>query len=318
MVKTMSAEIYIVSGFLGAGKTTLIRKLLGEAFRNDKVAIVENDFGEANVDAALLGASGVQVTEINSGCICCNLSGDFVGALREVLERFGPDKILIEPSGVAKLSDVIQGCFDPKIAPLAELRDKITVVDANRCKKYLDNFGEFFENQIQYADIVLLNRTEDSPEKTEAAYKLIEGLNKNAKIWAKPWERIAAQEILSLPHRNTPWKTIAEVFPEDGHGHFHGGGEHSAEDFFDTVTLRLGRIFSEEDLKACISNMERLTNGAVLRAKGIVRGEEGYLNLQYLPGELKIDSTPAAGDVICFIGRDMDRLALADIFCKTA
>jgi G3E family GTPase len=301
---------------LGAGKTTLIRKLLDEAFRNDKVAIVENDFGEANVDAALLGASGVQVTEINSGCICCSLSGDFIGALREVLERFGPDKILIEPSGVARLSDVIQGCLDPRIAPLAELRDKITVVDANRCKKYLDNFGEFFENQIQYADTVLLTRVGDFPEKTEAARKLARGLNKNAKIWAKPWEHIAAQEILSLPHRDTARGTVAEVFPKNGHGHSHDE-EHPAEDFFDTATLRLERTFSEEDLKTCVSNMEKLAGGTILRAKGIVRGKKGYLDLQYLPGELKIGPSPAAGNVICFIGRDLDRSALTGIFCRT-
>jgi G3E family GTPase len=307
----MPTEIYIVSGFLGAGKTTLIRKLLDEVFQNDKVAIVENDFGEANVDAALLGASGIQVTEINSGCICCNLSGDFIGALQEVLERFDPDKIVIEPSGVAKLSDVIRGCLDRKIAPRAELRGKITVVDASRCQKYRDNFGEFFEDQIQYADVVLLSRIEDFPDKTKTARELVEEINSNAKIWSKPWTRIAAEEILPSPHRGAMGETI--VFSQDEHDHWHDG-EHSAEDFFDTTTLRVERIFSEEDLKACVSNMEKLASGTIFRAKGIVRGKEGYWDLQYLPGELKIGPSPAAGDVICFIGRDIDRLALTRIF----
>jgi G3E family GTPase len=318
MVKTMPAKIYIVSGFLGAGKTTLIQKLIDEAFRNDKVAIVENDFGEANVDAALLGASGIEVTEINSGCICCNLSGDFVDALREVLDRFKPDKVIIEPSGVAKLSDVVQACLDPRIAPSAELCKKITVVDVNRCKIYLDNFGEFFENQIQCADAILLSKIGGAECKLKAAHKLVEELNKNSKIFAKPWEQITAEEILSPPHENTGHKTADEVIPEDGHCHHtHCDGDHSAEDSFDTVTLYLDRVFSEEDLKTCVSDMEKLANGTILRAKGIVRGTRGHLNLQYLPGELKIEASPAVGDMICFIGRDMDRSQLAGIFGKT-
>jgi G3E family GTPase len=315
MVKTMPAKLYIVSGFLGAGKTTLIRKLIDEAFRNDKVAIVENDFGEANVDAALLGASGIEVTEINSGCICCNLSGDFVDALREVLDRFKPDKVVIEPSGVAKLSDVVQACLDPRIAPSAELCKKITVVDVNRCKIYLDNFGEFFENQIQCADAILLSKIGDSEYKLKAAYKLVEELNKNSKIFAEPWEQITAEEILSPPHENTEHKAAGEAIPEDGHRHH--THDHSAEDSFDTVTLYLDRIFSEEDLKTCVSDMEKLANGTILRAKGIVRGKRGHLNLQYLPGELKIEASPAAGDMICFIGRDMNRSQLSGIFGKT-
>jgi G3E family GTPase len=297
----------------------LIQKLIAEAFRSDKVAIVENDFGEVNVDAALLGVSGVEVTEINSGCICCSLSGDFVEALREVLDRFKPDKVVIEPSGVAKLSDVIQACSDSRVASMAELCGKITVIDANRCQTYLDNFGEFFENQIQHADTILLSKIGNSPHKTRAARELVEELNKNAKIFAKPWERLTAEEILSeilsSPRENTRREAVTEVPSEDGHCHHeHCDGDHSAEDFFDTVTLYSDRVFSEEDLKTHISDMERLSSGTILRAKGIVRGEKGYLSLQYLPGELKIEPSPAAGDMICFIGCGMDRLELAAIF----
>ncbi|MDR2180673.1 MAG: GTP-binding protein [Synergistaceae bacterium] len=338
----MPTGIYIVSGFLGAGKTTLIRKLLDEAFRDHKVAIVENDFGEANIDAALLGAGGVQVTdlqvtEINSGCICCSLSGDFVEALGETIESFKPDTVLIEPSGVAKLSDVLQGCLDPKIAPLAELRDNITVVDAGRCEMYLDNFGEFFEDQIRYADTVLLNRV--SP--ADAARRRVRELNKNARILSQPWEQITAREILS-PCRDAAketaketakeimqeiiQKTMAEISPQccghdhvHDHDHDHGHGDHSAEDFFDSVTLRPGRTFGEGELRACVSDMEKLWGGKVLRAKGILRGKDGCLNLQYLPGELTIEPSsvkPSAGDVICFIGHGIHRAELADIFCK--
>ena len=162
----MAVDVFIVSGFLGAGKTTFIQKLMREVFRGVRLAVVENDFGEESVDASLLGTSGVLVTELNSGCICCSLSGDFVRAFLDMLGRFKPEKVIIEPSGVAKLSDVVRACEDPRIAQLAEVRGKITVVDASSCRKYADNFGEFFEDQIEHADTILLSRTGRSPDRT--------------------------------------------------------------------------------------------------------------------------------------------------------
>ena len=145
----MTTEIYIISGFLGAGKTTLIQKLIKESFQKDKVVLIENDFGEISIDAALLKSSGIEVKEINAGCICCSLSGDFVKAVKELLDRFHPDKIIIEPSGVGKLSDIVKACSDQRIQQLAKVKSKITIVDVKRCKVYLHNFGEFFEDQIE-------------------------------------------------------------------------------------------------------------------------------------------------------------------------
>jgi G3E family GTPase len=318
----MRTQIYVISGFLGAGKTTLIQKLLKEALKDEKVVLIENDFGEISVDAALLKSGGIEVKEMNSGCICCSLSGDFAKALQELLERFHPDKIIIEPSGVGKLSDIMKACSDPRILACAELKSKITVVDVKRCKMYLDNFGKFFEDQIRNADVLLLSRAEDFPDRVKDACQLVKSLNTQAVVFSKPWNQISADEIL---------------FPQHGHsghdehfGHAHGCGchhgthahgdhevcdhDHSAEEVFDTVTIRTDREFTAEDLKTCINKLEQNQYGTVLRAKGIVRGVNGYMNLQYLPGDLKIANCFTRGDMLCIIGRNLHRQKLTGLF----
>lgn len=322
----MATEIYVISGFLGAGKTTLIQKLLKEAFAEEKVVLIENDFGEISVDAALLKSSRIEVKELNSGCICCSLSGDFVKALKELLERFHPDKIIIEPSGVGKLSDIVKACSDPRIEPLAEVKAKITVADVKRCKMYLDNFGEFFEDQVQNADIVLLSRTDAFPDKIDGAYQLMKSLNEHAAILVKPWGHMTAAEIL-YRRDNRPMRTEHNCHIH-GEGCDHGGGhghsihdhdhdcehDHPAPEVFDTITIRTKRIFSIEDLKARLSNVEQGEKGTVLRVKGIVRGPSGYINLQYIPGDTRITSCDTSGDMLCIIGQDLNRQALCALF----
>jgi G3E family GTPase len=319
----MSADVYIISGFLGAGKTTLIQKLLKEAFQGDKVVLVENDFGDISVDAALLKAGGVEVSEINAGCICCSLSGDFVKSMKMLLDRFHPDAVLIEPSGVGKLSDVAGACADKRLRPLAEVKKKITVVDAKRCHRYLDNFGEFFEDQIRYADAVLLSRMEAHPGQREEARRLIRSLNADAPIWTESWEQIDAAALLAVSggclDRESHDCHDHDHDHDHGHGHGHGvegicGHDHEAEDVFDTVTIRPDRVFTRDDLKTCASQLDHGTAGMVLRAKGIVRGTDGFWNLQYLPGDLTIENCAADGDALCIIGCDLNREALADLF----
>ncbi|MHB8075998.1 CobW family GTP-binding protein [Desulfosporosinus fructosivorans] len=318
----MATEIYVISGFLGAGKTTLIQKLLSETFKQEKVVLIENDFGEISVDAALLKSGGIEVKEINSGCICCSLSGDFVKAVQEIVERFHPDKIIIEPSGVGKLSDIMKACADPRIHSLVHVKTKITVADVKRCKMYLDNFGEFFEDQIQNADVILLSRSEDFPDKVNAARKLIESLNAHSVILSKPWNKISADDILFPRHDQHKREEHCGHSPECGcrhHGarhdhHCNCGHNHSAEDIFNTVTIRTKRIFSIEDLRTRISSMERHAQGTILRAKGILRGTKGYVNLQYLPGDLKLTTCAAKGDILCIIGRDLNRQELVSLF----
>ncbi|MBE6905522.1 MAG: GTP-binding protein [Ruminococcaceae bacterium] len=330
----MISEIFIVSGFLGAGKTTLIQKLLQESFQKEKVALIENDFGEISVDAALLKSGNVEVREINSGCICCSLSGDFVRALKKLLDRFHPDKIIIEPSGVGKLSDIVKACTDPRIQPFAQVKTKITVADVKRCKMYLKSFGEFFEDQIQNADVILLSRTEDFPDQINDAYKLVKSVNAHSDILLKPWNQINAAEILQpydspelIEHcghvgADTCGQHTSHNHGENGHccgchDHDHRGDckhHHTAEDIFDTVTIRTKRIFSIEDLKERILDMERKAKGTVLRAKGIVRSTGGYINLQYLPEDIRITECAVDGDMLCIIGRGLNRQELIDLF----
>lgn len=331
-------ELYIVSGFLGAGKTTLIRKLLMEAFYREKTVLIENDFGEMSVDAALLQSSGVEVKEISAGCICCSLSGDFVKAVKEILQRFHPDHIIIEPSGVAKLSDIVRACEDPDLRPLAEIKSKITVVDVKRCKTYLDNFGEFFEDQIENADVVLLSRTADHPDKIDDAVHSIKDLNPHANLLAKPWNQISSSKILNGcgheghehgsgqecgHHHNCSHSHDHESGHDQEPGHDHNCDhdhahdsehDHSAEEIFDTVTIRTNRSFTEEELRNCIDRMERGLTGTVLRAKGILRGTNGPVDLQYLPGDLRLAACDAEGDMLCIIGQDLDRQGLTRLF----
>jgi len=346
----VATEIYIISGFLGAGKTTLIQKLLREAFAQEKVALIENDFGEISVDAALLKSSGVEIREISAGCICCSLSGDFVSALKDLLKRYQPDKIIIEPSGVGKLSDIVTACADPQIQSLAKVKSRITVADAKRCKMYLENFGEFFINQIENADVILLNRTGLSPNQAAPARRLVKKLNPHARLFSEPWEQIAAGEILaphpreahcghdhhcSHSHEHSHAEPIccdhyshdhhshAELACSDHHDHHdhhehHGacgcGHNHAAEEIFDTVTIRTKRRFRTEDLLSLVSRMEQSAKGSILRAKGIVQGTGGYLNFQYLPGDVQITNSAVGGDMLCFIGRHLNQQELTALF----
>ena len=192
-------KIDIFSGFLGAGKTTLIKKLLKEALSGEKVVLIENEFGEIGIDGGFMKEAGIQVTEMNSGCICCSLVGDFGKALRQVIDQYHPDRILIEPSGVGKLSDVIRAVEGvEKDIPEACMGSFVTVADAGKCRMYVKNFGEFFLNQIEYAGTILLSRTQGmSQEKLEAVVALLREHNAKARIITTPWDDISGETILS-------------------------------------------------------------------------------------------------------------------------
>ena len=192
-------KIDIVSGFLGAGKTTLIKKLLAEAFPGEKLVLIENEFGEISIDGGFLKDSGVQISEMSSGCICCSLVGDFNKALKDVHEQFHPDRILIEPSGVGKLSDVIVAVENTvKDVPDMKLNSFVTVADATKVKIYMKNFGEFYNNQIESAGTIILSRTQRlSQEKLEAAVALLREKNPNAAILTTPWDQLDGMTILS-------------------------------------------------------------------------------------------------------------------------
>ena len=226
-------KIDIISGFLGAGKTTLIKKLLSEAFTGEQVVLIENEFGEIGIDGGFLKESGIEIREMNSGCICCSLVGDFGKSLREVVDTYHPDRILIEPSGVGKLSDVIKAVQDVQDEIDAELNSFTTVVDVTKCRIYRKNFGEFFSNQIEYAGAVILSRTDKAKtEKVEEAVALLRELNDKAPFITTPIAQLPGKKILETMEsgKSLEEELLAEVIcPECGGHHDHGeccGHEH--------------------------------------------------------------------------------------------
>ena len=225
-------KIDIISGFLGAGKTTLIKKLLAEAFAGEKLVLIENEFGEISIDGGFLKESGVQVSEMSSGCICCSLVGDFGEALKEVYEQFKPDRILIEPSGVGKLSDVIVAVEDTvKDVPEMALNSFVTVADASKVKVYMKNFGEFYNNQVESAGTIILSRTQKlSQEKLEAAVALLREKNADAAIITTPWDQLDGKAILSAMEKVSLADELLEHMrheheEHEHHHHHHDHGE---------------------------------------------------------------------------------------------
>ena len=220
-------KIGIISGFLGAGKTTLIKKLLSEAFTGEQVVLIENEFGEIGIDGGFLKESGIEIREMNSGCICCSLVGDFGTSLKEVIDTYHPDRIVIEPSGVGKLSDVIKAVKNVKTDCEISLNSYTTVVDVNKCKMYMRNFGEFFENQLEYAKTIILSRT-DTPkatdEKVEQAVELIRGVNKDAVIITTPIEKLEGSQILEAMEQGR--QEEEDICPVCGGAHGHEGHDH--------------------------------------------------------------------------------------------
>ena len=228
-------KIYIFSGFLGAGKTTLIQKLLKEAYKGEQVVLIENEFGEIGIDGGFLKEAGIEIREMNSGCICCSLVGDFGEALKEVIGKYSPDRIIIEPSGVGKLSDVIKAVQKIEDSVDIKLNSFTTLVDVTKCKMYMKNFGEFFSNQIEYAGTIILSRTDTekaTQEKVEAAVELIRSLNKTAAVITTPIAQLSGEKILNTMEHNTSLEKELmeeETCPVCGGHHHHHDHEHHHE-----------------------------------------------------------------------------------------
>ena len=215
-------KVDIFSGFLGAGKTTLIKKLIKEAYAGQKIVIIENEFGQIGIDGGFLNEAGIQVTEMNSGCICCSLVGDFGKALIKVVEEYSPDRIIIEPSGVGKLSDVIKAVEDADIEAL-ELNSFCAVIDASKCKMYMKNFAEFYRNQIEHASAIILSRTNGiKDEKLRECIAIIREANPDAPIVSTPWDQLDGKLILEASEKKTDLKErLAEMMKEEHHCHHH-------------------------------------------------------------------------------------------------
>ncbi len=333
-------KIDIFSGFLGAGKTTLIKKLIAEAYTGEKIVLIENEFGEIAIDGGFLKDSGVQINEMNSGCICCSLVGDFADALQKVLEQFHPDRILIEPSGVGKLSDVIRAVQGVQSDELV-LNGFTTVVDANKCKMYMKNFGEFFNNQVENASAIILSRTEGiRPEKLDAAVALLREKNPTATIVTTPWTELDGKQILETMERRDTLSAelehlkaeAAEEDDEDEHHHHHHDDDdehehecccghhhhhHHADEVFTSWGTETPRKYTDDEIRTALDALiNEHRYGVVLRAKGIVPATDGgWIHFDYVPGESDVrrGSAQVTGRV-CVIGSHLAEDALKELF----
>ena len=371
-------KIDIFSGFLGAGKTTLIKKLIQEAYVGEKVVLIENEFGEIGIDGGFLQEAGINITEMNSGCICCSLVGDFSQALKKVSAQYAPDRIIIEPSGVGKLSDVI------KAVKAAELQDAklnafCTVVDASKCKMYLKNFGEFFGDQVENASCIILSHTDKtSEEKLAAAVALLKERNGSAVLVTAPWQQLSGKAILAAMEQKNCLQAELDKLTEEvehHHEHHHHDGEccchdhhhehhhhddeccchehhhehhhhddeccchehhhehhhhddeccchehhhehhHHADEVFTSWGVETTKKFTKEQLVSAltaISNSEKY--GTVLRAKGIVAGENEWLHFDYVPEEPDVrEGTAGVTGRLCVIGCKLNEEALKQLF----
>lgn len=373
-------KITIFSGFLGAGKTTLIKKLIKEGYKGEKLVLIENEFGQIGIDGGFLKDAGIEITEMNSGCICCSLVGDFGKALVKVLDEYKPDRILIEPSGVGKLSDVINAVKNID-AHDVELDGFTTVVDAKKCKMYQKNFGEFFNNQITYASCIILSHTAGlSQEKLNEAVELISKFNESAPVVTTEWEQLTGEQIVNaMTQKNTLDAELKELLEHEHHHHHHHDDEehecchhhhhdddeehecchhhhhdddeehecchhhhdeehehhhehdehccchdhdhehhHHADEIFTSWGAETPRPYTA---KAITSALEALADeekfGIVLRAKGIVAGEDGqWIHFDYIPGvpDVRYGSAETTGR-LCVIGSNLDEKAVARLFC---
>lgn len=335
-------KIDIFSGFLGAGKTTLIRKLIAEGYKNEKLVLIENEFGEIAIDGGFLKDAGVEITEMNSGCICCTLVGDFTKALHQVIEEYNPDRIIIEPSGVGKLSDVAKAVEGIEGA---EIGCKVTVVDAGKCRMYIRNFGEFFNDQVQHADVIVLSRTDAASEgKILVASSLLTQQNPNATVITTPWDQLSGEQIVDVMERTDSLATAMHELEHHhehehehhhdhdhehhhdhehgehcscGHDHEHGEHHHHADEIFTSWGCETPKKFSESELKEILAKLDDSEKfGTILRAKGFVDASDGeWIYFDYVPGESDIRRGGAAvTGRLCVIGSKINEQAIKELF----
>ena len=356
-------KIDIISGFLGAGKTTFIKKMLKEAFVGEQVVLIENEFGEIGIDGGFLKDSGIEIREMNSGCICCSLVGDFGKSLKEVVDTYHPDRILIEPSGVGKLSDVMKAVQDVQAEIDAELNSFTTVVDVTKCRIYSKNFGEFFSNQIAYAGAIILSRTDKAKqEKIEESVAILRDLNEKAPIITTPIEQLSGTKLLETMEgsKSLEEELLAEmVCPvcgehhdhdhhehdehcdcghdhkhhhahehehhhdhdthcSCGHDHHHDHhGHHHADEVFTSWGRETARLYTKERIEAILCALEQDSSyGTILRAKGIVAGENSeWIYFDMVPEEHEVRSGAAEyTGRICVIGSKLNEEKLAELF----
>ena len=337
-------KIDIISGFLGAGKTTLIKKLLKDGFQGEQVVLIENELGEIGIDGGFLKDSGIEIREMNSGCICCSLVGDFGTSLKEVVTKYDPDRILIEPSGVGKLSDVIKAVQGVQDEVDIKLNSYTTVVDAKKCKMYMKNFGEFFDNQIQYAGAIIMSRTDIASEKkVQESLELLRSLNKDAAIITTPIENLDGKKLVEVMEH--PVSLEQEMLEEEHEHHHHHDGEcgcghdheehehhhhhdgecgcghdhhhHHADEVFTSWGRETIKKYTREGLEKILEALSESDKyGIILRAKGMLPAEDGtWIYFDMVPEETEIrEGAPEYTGRLCVIGSKLDEHALEELF----
>lgn len=316
------SKIDIISGFLGAGKTTLIKKLIAEAYQNEKIVLIENEFGEIGIDGTFLKDSGVTINEMNSGCICCSLVGDFETSLKEVLDTYHPDRVIIEPSGVGKLSDVIKAVSTINSDEM-ELDNFITVVDAKKCRMYTKNFGEFYNNQVEHASLIVLSRSQDLTEfQLKECLDILKGLNDHSPIITTAWDKLNGLDIINACEVNIQEELLHEHDHEccghNHHEHDHecgcGHHHHHADEVFNSIGFDTVKKYNEVELSDILNKLCNDNN--VLRAKGFVdSGNEDWWYFDLVPGEFEIRlGEPIYTGQVCVIGKDLDENTIKELF----
>ena len=321
-------KVEVISGFLGAGKTTFIKQLINQVYKGEKLVLIENEFGEIGIDGGFLKDAGIEITEMNSGCICCTLVGDFSVALKQVLDEYHPDRVLIEPSGVGKLSDIVKAVERVKKDADIEIGAKIAVVDGKKAKLYLQNFGEFFEDQVQHASTIVISRTQMmTDDKVEACVHMLREENKEATIISTPWDNLSKEAILhaieheELHHHEECSCGCGHHHHEHHHhehhhhdgecccGHHHGEHEHHhhdgecccghhheehhhhhADEVFTSWGKETAHKYTEEELENIVASLANTDEyGTVLRAKGIIPMTDGsWKQFDLVPEEAEV------------------------------
>lgn len=324
-------KIDIYSGFLGAGKTTLIKKMISEGYQGQKLVLIENEFGQIGIDGGFLQEAGINITEMNSGCICCTLVGDFSKALRKVIEEYHPDRVLIEPSGVGKLSDVSKAIEHVKKEADIEIEGRITIVDGKKAKMYLKNFGEFFKNQVAYANTIVVSRTQMMEDHSiEECVKMLREENKEASIISTSWDKLSKEAI---EHALSPDTQLEGIFEEEkcpvcSHEHHHEGAcgcghehhhhhHHHADEIFTSWGQETAHKYTEGELDFLLKALSETEGyGTILRAKGIVEMENGaWKQFDLVPQEYEVrESAADYTGRLCVIGTDLKEDELTKLF----
>ena len=330
-------KVDIISGFLGAGKTTFIKKLIDQVFTGEKLVLIENEFGEIGIDGGFLKDAGIEITEMNSGCICCTLVGDFSKALQKVLAEYQPDRVIIEPSGVGKLSDIVRAIEDVKKDAEIEIDERITVVDGKKAKLYLKNFGEFFEDQVKHASTIVVSRTQMmTDEKVEECIHMLRDENADAAIISTPWEQLSKDAIWHALEHGAEIEGLLEEEHDHHHDHEeccehdhhhhdheeccehdHHHHHHHADEVFTSWGKETAHKYTEEELDFLVKALSETDSyGTILRSKGIVPMTDGtWKQFDLVPEEYEVrDGQADYTGRVCVIGTDLKEDELLKLF----